>query len=163
MMMKMKGLTIVFTFLCVLVVGVSGSYEEPPCDPIEIAVEIVGVTGVFCSPQCSTEDGSCPTDVPEGVTAYPQCALQSPTGESYCALLCIPSSGDFLIRSGSSSDTDSECGNEMSCEAVPDSGGVGICVYPMEEEEETNKEALALSFVAKEDVMDLSSNYYRKI
>lgn len=94
-------------------------YEMPPCGSDEKAVQIMGIDGVFCSPTCSPD---CPTDVPDGVTAAPSCALQSPDGSKYCAILCTPSDGDGL--------GDGECG-DMSCMPIPQSGGFGICEYPL--------------------------------
>merc|ERR550514_491779 len=66
-------------------------YGDPTggCMSDEMAIQITGVTGGVCSPACGS-DLSCPSDVPDGVTATPQCALQSPTGDSYCALICTP-------------------------------------------------------------------------
>mmetsp|Transcript_25921 Transcript_25921/g.42491 ORF Transcript_25921/g.42491 Transcript_25921/m.42491 type:complete len:167 (+) Transcript_25921:132-632(+) len=102
-------------------------YENPPCMSDEKAVRIMGIDGTFCSPSCATSP--CPTDVPDGVTATPMCALQSPTGDKYCAILCKPSS--FLrgaeVNGG-------ECG-PMDCVSIPGAAGMGICVYTSEEEQ----------------------------
>ena len=51
----------------------------------------------------------------------PTCALQSPDGAKYCAILCTPSDSENL---------EGECG-EMECMPIPQSGGFGICVYPL--------------------------------
>jgi len=95
-------------------------YEMPPCGPDEQVVQIMGVDGNFCSPQCTPD---CPQDLPTGVTAQPTCALQSPDGGKYCALVCSPSEADSM--------GEGECGSEMQCAVVPNSGGVGICDYPI--------------------------------
>eukprot|EP00534_Pseudo-nitzschia_fraudulenta_P002059 CAMPEP_0201121822 /NCGR_PEP_ID=MMETSP0850-20130426/5616_1 /ASSEMBLY_ACC=CAM_ASM_000622 /TAXON_ID=183588 /ORGANISM="Pseudo-nitzschia fraudulenta, Strain WWA7" /LENGTH=136 /DNA_ID=CAMNT_0047388377 /DNA_START=75 /DNA_END=485 /DNA_ORIENTATION=- len=92
-------------------------YERPPCGSDERAVQLMGIEGVFCSPECNPD---CPSDAPDGVTATPQCALQSPSGEKYCAILCSPS----LLEGG-------DCGPDMNCEDIPGSGGIGVCTYPL--------------------------------
>mmetsp|Transcript_246 Transcript_246/g.552 ORF Transcript_246/g.552 Transcript_246/m.552 type:complete len:137 (-) Transcript_246:265-675(-) len=94
-------------------------YEMPPCGEDEKAVQLMGIDGVFCSPQC---DPDCPTDPPDGVTAMPTCALQSPDGSKYCAILCSPSDSGRL---------GGECGPDMDCLPIPQSGGFGICEYPL--------------------------------
>mmetsp|Transcript_627 Transcript_627/g.1486 ORF Transcript_627/g.1486 Transcript_627/m.1486 type:complete len:153 (-) Transcript_627:230-688(-) len=111
-----------FALLLIAATKVSVSalhYEQPPCASDEKAIQVMGIDGDFCSPQCSPD---CPTDVPPGVTASPMCALQSPTGEQYCAIICTPS----LVEGG-------PCGSEMSCAPIPGSGGYGLCVYPSAE------------------------------
>lgn len=81
------------------------------CLPDETGIRIQGIEGGICSAKCKF--GTCPKDVPSGSTAHPQCALQSPTGEQYCALICLP--GD-------------SCGDSRaSCKPVQ--GGIGICTY----------------------------------
>merc|ERR1719281_1064592 len=80
----------------------------------------MGIDGIFCSPMC---DPGCPTDAPDGVPATPQCALQSPDGDKYCAILCEPKNEDALGGG--------DCGDVMNCEPIPQSGGLGICVYAM--------------------------------
>lgn len=87
-------------------------YGDPAtgCQADEIAVQVTGVSGDFCSPQCKST--SCPTDVPDGVTAAPQCALQTTSGDKYCALICDPSA------SGA-------CGSG-SCKSIQ---GTGLCTY----------------------------------
>lgn len=90
-------------------------YEDPKpngCQSGEEAVQIQGIKGDFCSPPC--KDGTCPTDVPSGVTAKPQCALQTSTGQKYCALLCQPG------------EDDAQCGTNASCKSIQ---GAGICTY----------------------------------
>ncbi|GAB5368550.1 hypothetical protein AAMO2058_001329000 [Amorphochlora amoebiformis] len=89
-------------------------YGDPKtgCMSDEVAVQIQGIKGDFCSPKCSFVK-SCPTDVPSGVTATPQCALQSTTGDQYCALLCT-------------SADDAQCGSNASCKPIQ---GLGICTY----------------------------------
>eukprot|EP00532_Pseudo-nitzschia_australis_P008850 CAMPEP_0168177286 /NCGR_PEP_ID=MMETSP0139_2-20121125/8355_1 /TAXON_ID=44445 /ORGANISM="Pseudo-nitzschia australis, Strain 10249 10 AB" /LENGTH=143 /DNA_ID=CAMNT_0008096291 /DNA_START=119 /DNA_END=550 /DNA_ORIENTATION=- len=107
----------VFTLAVATKASVSAvHYEEPPCGSDEKAVQIMGIDGVFCSPECTPE---CPTDTPDGVTAVPTCALQSPTGDQYCAILCTPS----VVKGG-------DCGPKMECAPIPGSGGFGLCVYP---------------------------------
>jgi len=91
-------------------------YGDPAggCESDEQAIQVQGVSGNFCSPKCA--GSSCPSDVPDGVTATPQCALRSPTGDSYCALLCTPS----MWRGANG-----ECGTGA-CQAIQ---GVGLCTY----------------------------------
>mmetsp|Transcript_53954 Transcript_53954/g.106476 ORF Transcript_53954/g.106476 Transcript_53954/m.106476 type:complete len:469 (+) Transcript_53954:67-1473(+) len=62
-------------------------YEQPPCQDDESMVHIQGLSGVICSPKCDND--ACPSDVPKGTTAMPQCVLQDPSGDQYCALVCI--------------------------------------------------------------------------
>ena len=96
-------------------------YGDPNvgCEADELKVQIQGLAGAICSPSCKT--AACPTDVPAGVTAKPQCALQSPTGDKYCALMCSPSTEEFMLRAG-----DAQCGDKASCKAIQ---GLGICTY----------------------------------
>eukprot|EP00536_Pseudo-nitzschia_multiseries_P002285 jgi/Psemu1/183177/e_gw1.30.61.1 len=108
-----------FALLIIAATKVSVSalhYEHPPCASDEKAIQVMGIDGYFCSPACTPD---CPTDTPDGVTATPTCALQAPTGEQYCAILCTPS----MIEGG-------PCGPEMNCAPIPGSGGFGLCVYP---------------------------------
>merc|ERR1719330_2211795 len=93
-------------------------YGDPKggCESDEQAVQVQGVTGDFCTPQCS-DSGSCPSDVPSGATAAPQCALQTTTGQKFCALICQPS----VRLSGENG----ECGTGA-CQSI---SGVGICTY----------------------------------
>lgn len=106
-------------------------YEEPPCrHDDERAVQIMGVDGVFCSPSCAT--APCPADVPDGVTAVPSCALQSPTGDKYCAVLCQPQQKQQRNEDedeSSHSSSQQQCG-PMTCRPIPQAQGIGICVYP---------------------------------
>ncbi len=108
-------------------------YENPPCMPDEKAVRIMGIAGVFCSPSCGSSP--CPTDVPEGVTVAPQCALQSPTGDKFCAIICSPSStqtsttdASFLRANNAAIVGGGDCG-PMNCVPIPQAAGMGICVY----------------------------------
>ena len=91
-------------------------YGDPKtgCESDEQAVQVQGLSGDFCSPACKS--GSCPTDVPSGDTAKPQCALQTPTGDKYCALICEPSA---LSANGANG----ECGTGT-CQSIQ---GVGLC------------------------------------
>merc|ERR1711959_760552 len=97
-------------------------YGDPKngCESDEQAVQVQGVSGDFCSPKCKNQ--VCPTDVPSRVTAKPTCALQSPTGASYCALICTPSA----FRSNGAN---GECGTGT-CESI---SGTGICTYATSE------------------------------
>eukprot|EP00470_Lotharella_oceanica_P005831 CAMPEP_0170177522 /NCGR_PEP_ID=MMETSP0040_2-20121228/10435_1 /TAXON_ID=641309 /ORGANISM="Lotharella oceanica, Strain CCMP622" /LENGTH=135 /DNA_ID=CAMNT_0010420195 /DNA_START=18 /DNA_END=425 /DNA_ORIENTATION=+ len=91
-------------------------YGDPKdgCESDEISAQIQGVQGDFCTSKCSLIK-ACPTDVPTGVTAKPQCALQTSTGDKYCALICSPSSKN-----------DDQCGTNASCKPI---SGVGVCTY----------------------------------
>ncbi|KAG7343629.1 hypothetical protein IV203_021637 [Nitzschia inconspicua] len=111
-------------------------YEKPPCqNDDEKAVEIMGIDGMFCSPSC--KDTACPSDVPDGVTAIPTCALQSPTGEKYCAILCSPSDdGDNNSIASDGSMEGGECG-PMMCQPIPQAQGMGICVYTTQDQDYT--------------------------
>jgi len=98
----------------------AGSHYEDPnttgsCRSDEQDIQIQGITGKFCSPACTgVFKTKCPTDVPAGVTARPECALQDPSGDKYCALICDPSgNGD-------------ECGDKASCKSI---SGTGLCTY----------------------------------
>merc|ERR1711937_729654 len=104
----------------------SKHYGDPSggCMSDEMAIRITGVTGGVCSPACGS-DLSCPSDVPDGVTAMPQCALQSPTGDSYCALICTPASWYMTDAEKAVHDGDA-CGAGASCKSI---SGVGICTY----------------------------------
>merc|ERR1712238_409138 len=77
--------------------------------------------GTFCSSSCATHP--CPTDVPVGVKLEPQCALQSPTGEKFCAILCNPADAEGL-----------SCGQVMQCATIPGSPQ-GVCDYVTSEVE----------------------------
>merc|ERR1711957_818276 len=87
-------------------------YEKPPCQDDEAQASVTDTDGAVCAPVCDAS-GNCPTDVPDGVTAQPTCALNDPSGNKYCALLC---------------QSDDECGG-AEC-AHPQAGAPGICVYP---------------------------------
>ena len=91
-------------------------YGDPNagCMDDEFAFAINGVPGKICAPKC-TDFMPCPTDVPKGVTAQPTCALKSPSGDTYCALVCAP--GD---------DGDGQCGDTAQCQPI---SNVGICTY----------------------------------
>merc|ERR1712238_177372 len=84
------------------------------CQADELAVRMSNVVGTFCSSSCATHP--CPTDVPVGVKMAPQCALQSPTGEKFCAILCNPA------------DNGLPCGSVMHCATIPGSPQ-GVCDY----------------------------------
>jgi hypothetical protein len=90
-------------------------YGDPNtgCMDDESAFAINGVPGKVCAPKC-TDFMPCPTDVPEGVTAQPTCALKSPSGDTYCALVCAPGLGD------------GQCGDTATCQPI---SNVGICTY----------------------------------
>jgi len=102
--------------------GPSGdSYEDPAttgsCADNEVAVQIQGIAGDFCSPMCDSH-GDCP-DAPAGVASgvTGSCALQTSSGDKYCALTCQPS----YIGSKS-------CGlAECTCKRAQ--MGVGLCTY----------------------------------
>ena len=89
-----------------------GDPTKSGCQDDESAFAINGVPGEVCAPKC-TDFLPCPTDVPDGVTAQPTCALKSPAGDTYCALVCAPDSGD------------GQCG-EAKCQPI---SNVGICTY----------------------------------
>jgi len=58
------------------------------CQADETAAQITGLTGEACIPKCSATN-TCPTDLPDTqTTATPYCALQTSTGDKYCALIC---------------------------------------------------------------------------
>merc|ERR1712151_836300 len=99
--------------------GATTHYEDPKegCQADEKAISIQGVAGAMCSPKCigpTTNGMTCPTDVPAGVKATPQCALKTPTGDQYCALICVPGADD------------NKCGENASCRPI---SGLGICTY----------------------------------
>jgi len=104
-------------------------YEKPPCQDDEAAASVTDTDGAVCAPACDAS-GNCPTDVPEGVTAQPTCALNDPSGNKYCALLC---------------QSDDECGG-AEC-AHPQAGAPGICVYPSSVDENHDKFTLFNSVV----------------
>lgn len=91
---------------------------ESGCQDDEQAFAINGVPGKICAPKC-TDFQPCPTDVPSGVTAAPTCALKSPTGETYCALVCSPGGLG-----------DGQCG-DATCQPI---SNVGICTYGGDEQ-----------------------------
>ena len=83
------------------------------CLSDEVSASIEGLTGDACIPECDST-GSCATDVPTGTTVSPLCALQTSTGEEYCALICAgPATGN--------------CPTGATCETL---SGAGICLYP---------------------------------
>merc|ERR1719409_1028292 len=96
-------------------------YGDPAggCMSDEEPVQIQGISGDMCTPKCTGT--TCPSDVPSGVTATPTCALQTTSGDKYCALLCSPSTDEESLRAG-----DAQCGTNASCKAI---SGVGICTY----------------------------------
>jgi len=106
----MRGITI----LLLLPLAVATHYEDPKdgCGSDEQAVRILGISGDFCSPAC--KGMTCPTDPPSASDAKPQCALRSPTGASYCALVCSPGENGA-------------CPEGASCQPIQ---GTGICTYP---------------------------------
>ena len=94
-----------------------GPYYENPfdvaqCSPTEANITINGLPGAICSPPCI--DMGCP-EGPGGIAARASCALQSGSGEQYCALLCDP---EKLFAS--------QCGSSASCKPLV---GIGICTY----------------------------------
>mmetsp|Transcript_11858 Transcript_11858/g.27057 ORF Transcript_11858/g.27057 Transcript_11858/m.27057 type:complete len:144 (-) Transcript_11858:114-545(-) len=93
-------------------------YGDPKggCESDEQAVQVQGVSGDFCTPQCSSA-GACPSDKPSGVAATPQCALQTTTGQKFCALICQPSA--------KLNGANGECGTGA-CQSIQ---GVGLCTY----------------------------------
>lgn len=86
-------------------------YEKPPCQSDEMAAQIQGTNGAVCAPHC---DGgaSCPTDAPTGTRATPRCVKLDTSGNRYCVLTCLFSSG---------------CPSGSTCAHI---GFSGICVYP---------------------------------
>ena len=100
-------------------------YGDPAsgCESDEVSIQITGVKGDACVPKCTTS--ACPTDKPAGVTATPQCALQSSTGDKYCALICSPSA-EALSFPAFKKAADAQCGTNASCKAIQT---VGICTY----------------------------------
>merc|ERR1712238_66830 len=108
-MMSNKVVQLVTLAAMALVTPISAThYEQPPCQADELAVRMSNVEGTFCSSSCAKHP--CPTDVPVGVKLEPQCALQSPTGEKYCAILCNPADAEGL-----------PCGPVMQCATIPGS------------------------------------------
>lgn len=116
-------------------------YEDPPCDfSDEKSIRIMGIDGVFCSPICDDTTQACTSDVPDGVTGTPICALEAPTGEKYCAILCVPGgeSANYnsfmsqLLRGRNAlpatGTAQGDCG-PMTCQPVPGQDGIGICTY----------------------------------
>jgi len=93
----------------------SGNHYNDPyvtsCTGGDVNMTIQGVAGAMCSPECTS---SCPS-APSGFTADPECALQSTSGEKYCALICEP---------GSSSACDPSA--KATCKSIQ---GTGICTY----------------------------------
>lgn len=100
--------------------GPAGSvYEDctsAACATDEQCVQIQGVDGSFCSPKCVNDQ--CP-DAPAGVgpSDHAECALQTQSGDKYCAIECTPS---FTKQES--------CGlANMTCKRVQ--FGVGLCTY----------------------------------
>ena len=94
----------------------NGEYYENPydvaeCAPSEVNVTINGIPGAICSPPC--EDMECPSD--PAVSARPSCALQSGSGEKYCALLCSP---DEAKTDKKNKSFDDQCGDNASCKPL---------------------------------------------
>jgi hypothetical protein len=121
----------------------SPHYEKPPCqNDDEKAVQIMGIDGMFCSPSCS-DNTSCPSDTPDGVTAIPSCALQSPTGDKYCAILCQPTTTTETETTTANGVQvgGGECG-PMTCQPVPQAQGMGICTYSSTSTTTTNMDDL---------------------
>ena len=83
------------------------------CQDGEVAVQIQDVPGAFCTSSCDPE---CPMDTPEGSTATPTCALQTTSGDRYCALICTPRH-------------ENECGSGACHQVNP---LVGVCTYTYE-------------------------------
>ena len=54
----------------------------------EQIVSVTGIDGSFLLARLQRHH--VPSDKPAGASATPQCALNSPTGDKYCALLCTP-------------------------------------------------------------------------
>merc|ERR1712072_984484 len=108
--------------------GISGSvmplrhchYDDPfqaaGCLSDEMNVTVTGVKGSFCAPKCDAS-GACPTDVCPGTVSKPKCALQSSTGDKYCALLCDPKSNSSSVCSSD---------EHMTCQPIQ---GTGLCTY----------------------------------
>lgn len=84
-------------------------YEKPPCQSSEVEARVQGADGVLCAPPCDGD--SCP-DAPEGTTAQPQCVLKSPSGTSYCALVC---------------EDDDQCPQGSTCKQL--GNAPGLCLY----------------------------------
>lgn len=116
-LVRVYVLRTVYVFKEVLIRGNPTHYGDPAgsssCMTDEEAIQITGITGDFCSPQCDAS-GACPTDLPKGVTAKPSCALQTSTGEAYCALICDPT------------DTNADTCGKATCKSIQ---GTGLCTY----------------------------------
>lgn len=89
--------------------------EEPRCPMGQDCFMVAGVDGEFCSPPC--ERATCPPG--ESSAAEPACALvaDGPDPEN-CVLIC-----DLRLDLG-------QCPTGMTCKAVPDVSGIGICTAP---------------------------------
>jgi C1A family cysteine protease len=93
----------------------TGPYEDPAngCASDEMAIQIQGVSGAFCAPSCSTLK-PCPSP-PSGMNGEAECALQTSTGEKYCAVICNPYGANQC-----------EAAAGMTCKSIQ---GTGICTY----------------------------------
>ena len=110
-------------FLVIAAAANQTHYGCAPCMSDEVSIQIQGVTGPVCVPKCTGT--TCPTDKPAGASATPQCALQSSTGDKYCALICSPSA-EALSFPAFKKAADAQCGTNASCKAIQT---VGICTY----------------------------------
>ena len=108
-------------FLVIAAAANQTHYGCAPCMSDEVSIQIQGVTGPVCVPKCTGT--TCPTDKPAGASATPQCALQSSTGDKYCALICSPSV-EMLKYPVFKRAADAQCGAGQSCKAIQT---VGIC------------------------------------
>lgn len=95
-------------------------YENPRthanhCNPGEALIQVSGVKGEACLPECVNGlfcNAPTPPSMGRGVSA--ECALESPSGATYCALMCI-------------TDMPGGCPTGSSCKAVITN--TGICTY----------------------------------
>lgn len=96
-------------------------YENPQdstglkCNSDEAVIQIQGLAGVICVPEC-TQGLFCNAPTPPSMnneTVSAQCALESPTGASYCALVCSPYDANG-------------CPKDASCKSILTSG---LCTY----------------------------------
>jgi len=80
--------------------------------------QIQGLDGSLCTPKC--KGMQCPSDKPDGCIAEPECALQSQSGDSYCALMCI---SDGTCPKGA------KCG-QVGKGVKSEFAGLGVCYFP---------------------------------
>lgn len=117
-------------------------YENPwkagGCHSGEQAVQVQNVGGAYCAPMC--QGMKCPA-TPAGYSARAMCALQAPSGDKYCGLICKPTDPNACNPKAGST-----------CKKIQT--GVGLCTY-----DESRSPTLQIIQNDLIEIVELTSEY----